>query len=692
MDFPLHTDALLYVVVAKSILAVLLIIAGIAAIFVGARLFQLGLNLTPEAAEHPSEAEHAYKRLSKDTLLPRGTYIRAKADDERFTRLDKDRWVSAGTLMRVALTNAETKRDLQMSGALLMASSLLWGFLAYLSSPLDIQRINKALEVSQEHRVSASLTRIEASTAALHTQVSSSHEKLNSLQADAQQTAKAVQLEDLLQHTQSANAQLGADVQKLHGGLSEVKTHLADTQKIDAVQATLQRSNTQLEQIETNLRSVQTDVQAVKTLATDTQAIADKEKALQQAVQQEIQQGQAQWQTELARLQDTLEQMQSHIETHIQGSTTQLQTEAQRAFAQQKTLLETHLSQLQAAPEQADLQPLQQQMRAMQENLQSLQVDVSQLLKNTAHTEAMADNNATVDLLGIQQQLSDLSHQLEQLPQQTAVLTSAVAPATAQQHFPELATLQGDIAALSGQLDKLSQQVTEATPAAQPATVQQNFPELATLQGDIAAIKQQVQHLPENVSNLQQNVQNLRDELAKLKTSAVQTAAASKQIFNTQATETETAAADHATPEAHLKATAVEPIAHPLVKKLLDSNTPTVENGGAYVDIPVVFASGSADQLRDEDPLKELGKALQSPHLRDKQILIQGYTDRLGSDAVNLQLSEKRANFVREWLLKHVNLPADKLHIEGKGEADPIASNATAAGRATNRRVRIVIK
>jgi OmpA-OmpF porin, OOP family len=72
------------------------------------------------------------------------------------------------------------------------------------------------------------------------------------------------------------------------------------------------------------------------------------------------------------------------------------------------------------------------------------------------------------------------------------------------------------------------------------------------------------------------------------------------------------------------------------------------------------------------------------------QIEIQGYTDSVGADAYNLNLSRKRAQAVKAYLVsKGVN--DSVLTAKGYGKADPIASNATAEGRAQNRRVAFVV-
>ena len=70
------------------------------------------------------------------------------------------------------------------------------------------------------------------------------------------------------------------------------------------------------------------------------------------------------------------------------------------------------------------------------------------------------------------------------------------------------------------------------------------------------------------------------------------------------------------------------------------------------------------------------------------RFLIEGHTDSTGSDKYNMELSDKRAASVREYLTSQ-GIPADRLSSQGFGETRPVASNATAAGRQKNRRVEL---
>lgn len=74
----------------------------------------------------------------------------------------------------------------------------------------------------------------------------------------------------------------------------------------------------------------------------------------------------------------------------------------------------------------------------------------------------------------------------------------------------------------------------------------------------------------------------------------------------------------------------------------------------------------------------------------DSTVQIIGHTDSDGDAAYNQQLSERRANAVADVLLNQ-GVPFNRVQTFGRGESQPIATNATAAGKQQNRRVEIVI-
>lgn len=71
-------------------------------------------------------------------------------------------------------------------------------------------------------------------------------------------------------------------------------------------------------------------------------------------------------------------------------------------------------------------------------------------------------------------------------------------------------------------------------------------------------------------------------------------------------------------------------------------------------------------------------------------VRIIGHTDNVGSDAINNPLSVNRAAATRDYLVSR-GVAVGRISIDGRGSHEPIADNATAAGRAKNRRVEIFV-
>jgi outer membrane protein OmpA-like peptidoglycan-associated protein len=74
----------------------------------------------------------------------------------------------------------------------------------------------------------------------------------------------------------------------------------------------------------------------------------------------------------------------------------------------------------------------------------------------------------------------------------------------------------------------------------------------------------------------------------------------------------------------------------------------------------------------------------------DLHLEIEGYTDSIGSDAYNQNLSEKRAAAVQEYLVQQ-GIPASSIAARGLGKLQPVADNVTSSGRQQNRRVELVV-
>ncbi|RZM85381.1 OmpA family protein [Pseudoalteromonas rubra] len=103
----------------------------------------------------------------------------------------------------------------------------------------------------------------------------------------------------------------------------------------------------------------------------------------------------------------------------------------------------------------------------------------------------------------------------------------------------------------------------------------------------------------------------------------------------------------------------------------------------------ITFATGqSAISPGFNNTLQGIARVMQK---YDKTFLtITGHTDSAGSAGFNQTLSEQRANSVKQSLLSYQINPA-RIHAQGMGESQPVASNNTEQGKAQNRRVEIKI-
>ncbi|MFP2896905.1 OmpA family protein [Corallococcus sp. 4LFB] len=128
------------------------------------------------------------------------------------------------------------------------------------------------------------------------------------------------------------------------------------------------------------------------------------------------------------------------------------------------------------------------------------------------------------------------------------------------------------------------------------------------------------------------------------------------------------------------------------LSRLQDENVKVREEArGTVVTLSgsVLFATNATALLpAARDRLSQVATALKESK---NPLLIEGHTDSRGTDDYNEQLSERRAESVRNFLVNQ-GVPPERIQIRGMGEERPVASNGTAEGRANNRRVEIVVE
>ena len=128
--------------------------------------------------------------------------------------------------------------------------------------------------------------------------------------------------------------------------------------------------------------------------------------------------------------------------------------------------------------------------------------------------------------------------------------------------------------------------------------------------------------------------------------------------------------------------------ANRLQKELSDLQAKPTDHGLVVMLQDVLFDTGKAT-LRSgaESKIDQLAVVLKNHP--ERRVLIEGFTDSVGSEESNLVLSRSRAESVRNALISRGVAP-DRIDSRGNGESRPVASNSTQAGRQQNRRVEIV--
>lgn len=109
------------------------------------------------------------------------------------------------------------------------------------------------------------------------------------------------------------------------------------------------------------------------------------------------------------------------------------------------------------------------------------------------------------------------------------------------------------------------------------------------------------------------------------------------------------------------------------------------------IAIGVLFDTGKADiKENSTDDIKKLGVFMQT--YPKTNTVLEGHTDNVGSAAYNKDLSQRRAEAVRQYLINNYGITPDRLKAVGYGFDRPVADNSTAEGRKMNRRTEAAIE
>jgi OOP family OmpA-OmpF porin len=113
-----------------------------------------------------------------------------------------------------------------------------------------------------------------------------------------------------------------------------------------------------------------------------------------------------------------------------------------------------------------------------------------------------------------------------------------------------------------------------------------------------------------------------------------------------------------------------------------------IEKTGRVALYGINFATGKADITPDSaKTLEQIAQLLKNKP--DWKLRVEGHTDNVGKAKANLDLSKKRAEAVKSYLVKQHGIAAARLTSEGYGDTKPLAPNKDEDGRAKNRRVEL---
>jgi outer membrane protein OmpA-like peptidoglycan-associated protein len=187
---------------------------------------------------------------------------------------------------------------------------------------------------------------------------------------------------------------------------------------------------------------------------------------------------------------------------------------------------------------------------------------------------------------------------------------------------------------------------------------------------------------------LDASIQQAGSEADRIRLRA-RTQEADAQTLKAQAAQQQAMSAEQRAAQQQAQAAAAQDRVRMLEAQLREVEAQQTERGLLVTLGDVLFAFNKAELSAQAGPrLDKLANFLKQ--FSDRKLLIEGYTDSVGSDSYNQELSDRRAQAVRDALVQR-GVDTSRITARGYGKAHPVADNASAEGRAMNRRVEIVI-
>jgi outer membrane protein OmpA-like peptidoglycan-associated protein len=374
------------------------------------------------------------------------------------------------------------------------------------------------------------------------------------------------------------------------------------------------------------------------------------------------------------------------------------QAERQTAQLQQQLAAEQANRQAQAAEVERLRQQVSENRRAVRARIEAdraarLQAEQALDQAVTRYVSVIATGSAG-DVEAARRQVEDqqialrTAQERERLNEQTMAteIEGIRAQIQATADAPVLAERQADLAARQAELDRLRQDREQDlahrgdADRQQQAAINEAVHRRQESEAQAQAMQQQVQAAQQAAQQAQQQAQQAAQQAQEAQ-QAAQSSAAELEKARQQLQETQQ---QLALKDVEARSARIQADLEKLAATRREARGLIVTLSGA-----ILFDTGKTG-LRPgaKTTLTKIAKELKTSN--DLKITVEGHTDNMGGPLKNQQLSEKRAQAVRDYLVRE-GVPADRVTAVGKGESEPVASNKTSAGRLQNRRVELVI-
>lgn len=292
-------------------------------------------------------------------------------------------------------------------------------------------------------------------------------------------------------------------------------------------------------------------------------------------------------------------------------------------------------------------------------------LDEARTLYDRAAGDAYAARSAPLELRSAQQALT----------QAEAALKSGDDMATVE-HYAYLARQRSATALQAGEIAKAEQAV-----AASASERNRILMQARSREAEQALLRAEKERAAAERDRMQAQASSADAEAARQ--------AAERERMQAQASSADAEAARKAAEAQLAAAQSAEAKAARLQRQLTELEAKQTERGMVLTLGDVLFDTGKAELNPGAfGPIDRLATFMRENP--ERTLVVEGYTDSVGSDAYNLSLSQRRADAVRAALLER-GIDGSRITTSGMGKANPVAGNDTAAGRQRNRRVEIVI-